>query len=210
MKINLLKQITGGLSTPSKMPGYAYNLPATKCKTGSKLRKIPGSVCSKCYAHKGRYVFSNVKNAQERRLSKIDTPGWVDAMVVLIKHYGAKSGVFRWHDSSDLQSVEHLRKIVNIARRTSTIKHWLPTKETKLVKLAINRGLRIPKNLIIRHSVHMIGAIPTNELKRLNTSTVDANYGFKCPVKSGTETCDDYKCRACWQKEVKNVDYRSH
>ena len=35
------KIITGGLSKPSKMPGYAYNLPATECKVGAKLAKVP-------------------------------------------------------------------------------------------------------------------------------------------------------------------------
>ena len=57
------KIITGGLSKPSKMPGYAYNLPATECKIGSKLVKVPGSVCHGCYALKGRYRFPNVKDA---------------------------------------------------------------------------------------------------------------------------------------------------
>ena len=39
------KKITGGLSKPSKMPGYAYNLPAIHCKTGAKLAQIPGTTC---------------------------------------------------------------------------------------------------------------------------------------------------------------------
>ena len=34
------KQITGGLSAPSKMPGPAYNLPASACLTGQKLAKV--------------------------------------------------------------------------------------------------------------------------------------------------------------------------
>ena len=37
--------ITGGLSAPSKMPGPAYNLPASQCITGAKLVNVPGSVC---------------------------------------------------------------------------------------------------------------------------------------------------------------------
>ena len=49
------REITGGLSKPSKMPGPAHNLPAVACKTGAKLVKIPGSVCAGCYALKGRY-----------------------------------------------------------------------------------------------------------------------------------------------------------
>ena len=31
------RQITGGLSKPSKMPGHAHNLPAWNCITGAKL-----------------------------------------------------------------------------------------------------------------------------------------------------------------------------
>ena len=38
------REITGGLSKPSKMPGPAHNLPAAACKTGAKLAQIPGSV----------------------------------------------------------------------------------------------------------------------------------------------------------------------
>ena len=79
------RQITGGLSAPSKMPGPAYNLPATECKTGAKLVKIPGSVCAGCYALKGRYRFNNVRMALARRLQSLKHPQWVQAMVVLIK-----------------------------------------------------------------------------------------------------------------------------
>jgi hypothetical protein len=38
------KEITGSLTQTSKMPGKSYSLPAWECKTGSKLRKIKGSV----------------------------------------------------------------------------------------------------------------------------------------------------------------------
>jgi hypothetical protein len=51
------REITGGLSKPSKMPGPAFNLPASRCITGAKLVKVPGSVCHGCYALKGRYRF---------------------------------------------------------------------------------------------------------------------------------------------------------
>ena len=96
-----LKLITGGLSKPSKMPGYSYNLPATKCITGSKLVKIPGSVCFGCYALKGRYRFPNVKDAMQRRLDSLTHPLWVQAMATSI--LDTKIEFFRWHDSGDLQ-----------------------------------------------------------------------------------------------------------
>ena len=62
------RQITGGLSKPSKMPGPAHNLPAVACKTGAKLVKVPGSVCAGCYALKGRYRVKKLLDARSRRL----------------------------------------------------------------------------------------------------------------------------------------------
>ena len=38
-------QLVGGLSKPSKMPGWSIGIPAKECKTGAKLRLIPNSVC---------------------------------------------------------------------------------------------------------------------------------------------------------------------
>ena len=58
------KEITGGLSAPSKMPGPSFNLPAVACITGAKLVDVLGSTCSGCYALKGRYRFPNVRSVQ--------------------------------------------------------------------------------------------------------------------------------------------------
>ena len=53
MKTNEALKLVGGLSKPSKMPGWAYGLPAKECKTGSKLVNVKGSTCEGCYALKG-------------------------------------------------------------------------------------------------------------------------------------------------------------
>ena len=42
--------IVGKLSRTSKMPCHSYNLPATRCITGSKMAKIKGTTCYDCYA----------------------------------------------------------------------------------------------------------------------------------------------------------------
>jgi hypothetical protein len=147
-----LKQITGGLSKPSKMPGFSYNLPATKCITGAKLVKIPGSVCSGCYALKGRYRFPNVKDAMQRRLDSINHPLWIQAMATSIIE--TKTGFFRWHDSGDLQSLDHLKKIFEVCNLTPGIQHWLPTRETSII--ACIQADEVPKNLIIRLSAHKV------------------------------------------------------
>ena len=66
MNLKEAKQITGGLSQPNKMPGYAYNIPAWHCITGSKLVDIENSVCAGCYALKNRYIMPIQAAAMER------------------------------------------------------------------------------------------------------------------------------------------------
>ena len=112
MLIKEAKQITGGLSKPSKMPGPAFNLPAAACLTGAKLVKVTGSTCAGCYALKGRYRFGNVQKALKRRLAALQDPRWVSGMIALIKG----RPVFRWHDSGDIQSAQHLKNIFEICR----------------------------------------------------------------------------------------------
>ena len=120
MTIAQLERAVGGLSKPSKMPGHAWSTPAEKCRLGALLRQRDGSVCSGCYALKGRYVFPNVQNALHRRLEiyESDPGAWVENMATLINARSERERWFRWHDSGDLQSPEHLGHICEIARRT--------------------------------------------------------------------------------------------
>ena len=193
------RQITGGLSAPSKMPGPSYNLPATQCITGAKLAKIPGSVCAGCYALKGRYRFNNVKAAMARRLEALGHPDWIAAMTVLIKG----EPVFRWHDSGDLQSPEHLKAIFEVCKNTPETRHWMPTREARFLKL-MDPDV-IPKNLIIRFSSHMVDQQPVGWWPW--TSTVSTG-GKTCPAKDQGNECKS--CRACWDRNVSNVTYPKH
>ena len=196
-----LKQITGGLSKPSKMPGFSYNLPATKCITGAKLVKIPGSVCSGCYALKGRYRFPNVKDAMQRRLDSINHPLWIKAMAASILE--TKTGFFRWHDSGDLQSLDHLKKIFEVCNLTPGIQHWLPTRETSII--ACIQADEVPKNLIIRLSAHKVDGKASTFWPW--TSTVVTSEKT-CPAAEQENKCKD--CRACWDRTIPNVAYGKH
>ena len=203
MNLKQAKEITGGLSSPSKMPGYAYNLPAWRCITGVKLQQVPGSVCAGCYAMKGRYRFRNVKEALERRQQSLVHPQWVNAMTLLVTHYSKKVPFFRWHDSGDLQGVDHLMNIFEVCNRTPQVQHWMPTREVKLLK-----GIQpevVPKNLIIRVSSHMIDQGPVKSWP--HTSTV-VQAGKTCPAAEQGNACGD--CRQCWDKTVSNVAYPKH
>ena len=190
------KEITGGLSKPSKMPGHAYNLPAWRCKTGVKLQAVAGSVCAGCYAMKGRYRFKNVKDALQRRMDSLDHPQWVQAMVVLID----KQPWFRWHDSGDLQSLEHLEKIFEVCRLTPETRHWMPTREA-WIKDHLDRA---PANLVIRFSPPMIGQENTTWPNSSMVVLKDAS----CPAPKQGGKCGS--CRQCWDPAVKVVSYGKH
>ena len=195
-------KITGGLSAPGKMPEGSYNLPATACQTGAKLREIPGTPCYGCYAFKGRYNFPNVKDALARRLDSLTHPDWVEAMATLVK--GKKH--FRWHDSGDLQGPEHLKKIFEVCKLTPETSHWLPTQERTLLQF-LDPDI-IPPNLIIRLSNAKNDTKPGNAWTHWSTVVKSPRAGHVCPAPEQGNKCGS--CRACWSKDVKEVQYRLH
>jgi len=213
-----------GLSKPSKMPGYGYSIPAARCKIGAKLRKVAGSTCSACYALKGRYVFPNVAECLERRYQTLDAPEWVDAMSELIRRKCVNGHprcrvrravpYFRWHDAGDLQSVDHLARIVLVCRKTPGVTHWLPTREYQTVRDFIAAGGTFPPNLTVRLSAHMIGGhaptFPDLQAHGVTVSTVDSTAAdaFACLAPSQKGECRD--CRACWNPAVSHVTYKKH
>lgn len=198
------EDIAGKFGKPSKMPGFAYGIPAKNCPVGAILVNLKGSVCSNCYALKGRYVFGNVQRAQEKRLASLRHPQWVDAIVFMLER--KKCDYFRWHDSGDIQGLWHLDNIVEVARRCPEVRFWIPTRENHVVKQYLAQHGSFPPNLVVRVSGAMIdGPAPASFP---NTSTV---------VTDGTQTCPAYRqggvcgsCRACWDPSVGNVSYPRH
>jgi hypothetical protein len=190
------ERITGGLSAPGKMPEGSYNLPASACQTGAKLREIPGTPCHGCYAFKFRYNFKPVKKALARRLASLGHPQWVEAMITLVK----KKKHFRWHDSGSIQSVDHLKKIFEVCNNTPATMHWLPTQERKYLPLG-----SYPKNLVIRLSNAKNNTKPGNGWTHWST-VVDT--GGDCPASKQGNVCGS--CRRCWSRDVKHVTYPKH
>ena len=208
--INTLKaawDLVGGFSKTKKMPGWSYGVPTDMCNTGMKLKEIPNSVCADCYADKGSYRrYPAVKVAQYRRLDSISHPQWVEAMIYVMNHSKQilRDKVFRWHDSGDIQGLEHLDKIVRIAIATPEIRHWLPTKESNRIQ---KYDKYIPKNLVIRLSGTFVDCkIP---ISRCNTSTVVSDKDkATCRAFENDGKCGD--CRQCWDGTVENVSYFKH
>lgn len=197
--------IVGGLSKPSKMPGYAYGLPAWECKTGGKLAQVIGSICYNCYAKKGCYtMYPAVKKAQYKRLESLNNLLWVPAMVKLI----TGQEFFRWHDSGDLQGLWHLEKIIAVAEKTPATSHWLPTKEKKIVNDFLKSGKTFPNNLIVRLSMPMIDMAPKGNYHYTSTVHTSQPFGYPCPAYQQGGECRE--CRACWNKGITNISYPKH
>ena len=201
-------EFVGGLSSPSKMPCYSYGISAKLCETGSKLVDVVGSTCADCYALKGMYADwnKNVSEAHARRYEAMQSPDWVSAMVFLINK--KRMEYFRWHDSGDLQSFQHLLNLVTIAEQCPNTNFWLPTREKKYINQYQKAFGDFPANLTVRVSATMVddtaGDYP-------NTSTVHqdkAPIGLACKAPEQEGKCGS--CRACWDKSVVNVSYKKH
>lgn len=205
-------EIHGGLTQTTKMPCQSYSLPTIACITGYKMRAIAGSICADCYAEKGNYrkYASNIEPAQHARLVSIDDPLWVDAMVVSI----GSDGYFRWHDSGDIQSIDHLEKIAAVARATPNCMHWLPTREYGIVS-AFTAQYDIPKNLIIRLSAMFIDrpvVVPASlkNIPGIAVSNVHSKTAIGTGCNAPKQNGECRNCRACWSRKVSAVSYSIH
>ena len=206
-------RIAGSLSEPSKMPCKSYGLPAAVCITGGKLKVIAGSTCSICYAEKGCYVFPSVERAQAKRLKAVqkDINEWEKAMAFLIEHAAKRNKLFRWHDSGDLQSLEHLHAIVGIARQLPQVMFWLPTRERQMVQEFLKVNKEFPPNLIVRVSAAFVNQMPAKVEGCLGSTVHDRPPPpevYICPAYTQGGKCRD--CRACWDRNVPVVSYPKH
>jgi hypothetical protein len=193
---------------------------------GSIFATREGSICANCYAKKGNYIFPNVIRTREENLAGVlalehagirGKTEWAQAVSEAIRKAG--SDYFRWHDSGDVQSLNHEFAIMMVARSCPLIKFYQPTKERSIVMEAYYaRGL--PPNLTIRLSAPFIDCmLPEQELLPTNVVFTQARgtgseLGYYCPATWTPRghphhgACLD--CRACWDKRIRRIIYRKH
>ena len=205
-------EYAGNCTKTSKMPCDSYSLPTENCITGSKLAKIKNTPCFNCYANKGNYhrFKSNILPMQKKRLHSIKSKHWVNAMIKLINN----QPYFRWHDSGDIQSIEHFHKICLIAEAMPKTLFWIPTREYSIIK-DYARNHTIPKNLIVRLSAMFIDErvkIPKSlsNIPNITTANVHSkkSLGFECKAFKQNNECR--ACRACWNTDIKEISYKQH
>jgi len=211
VKIKQLEKKIGTLSNPSKMPAYAWGISAKQCITGSILAEKDGTICNKCYALGGHYLFPVVINAHKKRLDAITKPEWVDYMAELLtlkyKRLDKSRLFHRWFDSGDIQSYEHLMKIFEVCELTPHIKYWLATREYKIITQIKEED--VPKNLCLRISAILVdGSIPKFWQWTSGVHKDKPAIGRECPAYKQDGECGS--CRSCWSRSVKQVSYKEH
>ena len=204
-------EIIGGLSVPTKMPGFSWGISPRHCRRGSALHKQAGTICSGCYARAGRYGMKNTLAAMERRYAQSFNPRWVEAMVYRLED----ESNMRWMDSGDLDE-RLLPMIVEVGRQTPNTRHWIATRERELVAQYL-ADHTLPANVCIRISgdfVDQTDDLPWVEGCTVSTVTRDVpvDGAHNCPATwskdKSINSCDTACCRACW--EVPHVNYRLH
>jgi hypothetical protein len=247
LSLKAARDLAGQISIRNtKMPGSSFAISAKHCQVGAKLALVAGSVCHKCYALKLQNMRPSVNMGWTLNLERStdlierDVNLWVGAMVKQILHFALKTNepFHRWFDSGDLQSVEMLSAICQVAVMTPGIKHWLPTREAGIVKRYRKAGGFVPANLVIRVSSTMIDDAPISG--HSHTSTVhrkgSAYAGHACPagrthaaadgtfevipadkfaaMKRDEKRAYDFGhcgiCRRCWDADQANISYPLH
>jgi hypothetical protein len=202
----------------SKMPGSSFATSALRCNVGSKLAQVTGSTCAACYARRIQKMRPSVNEGWEANYLKATAliakspEQWARAMAFQITKAANKSGqpFHRWFDSGDLDSVAMLRAIAMTCELTPSVRHWLPTREAKVVRDYTKAHGALPSNLVVRVSATMVGDKPIAGY--VNTSTVhrkgECPSGHICPASKQGNECG--ACRACWSLDVPNVSYPLH
>ena len=202
----------------TKMPGSTFAVTTTKCKVGGKLAKIKDSTCFHCYADRLEKLRPSVAQGWTNNYLKATTmisrhpEQWARAMAFQINKLAEKTGepYHRWFDGGDLADISMLRAIVLTCELTPSIKHWLPTRETGVVKAYGKQYGAFPVNLVVRVSSPMIDDKPI--AGHANTSTVHRkgsdHVGVACEARSRGNQCGP--CRACWDSTVPNISYPLH
>ena len=205
------------LSKAGKMPCRSWSLQALEtCKGAYDINGEIVKACQGCYALKGNYRFSNVKKSRAHNLQDCKREDWVEDMVLELDN----DRYFRWFDSGDIADIRLAKKILEVMKRTPHCNHWLPTRTYKFESFRkILEEMNALPNVVVRYSSDSTDGKKKvydrrgKEIKAKYTSSILKEYveskgNHLCPSSKQDGKC--LRCRACWSKDVKNVNYLLH
>jgi hypothetical protein len=198
------------LSKTSKLDGIlSWSLqaletcPASKNKDGSLV-----DACKGCYATTGNYNYPNVKAPRIHNREDFNRHDWDSDMIKALD----SSRYFRWFDSGDMFSLELAEKILHVMEATPWCKHWLPTRMHKFKKFhsVISKMQALP-NVVVRFSSD---SVQGQTVEGMTTSTI---FSEESQLPANATICRAYEhegkcngCRACYDKSVEVIAYKSH
>jgi hypothetical protein len=198
------------LSKTSKLDGIlSWSLQAIDTCPGSSDGK-GGLVdaCKGCYATTGFYQFAPAKNARAFNRQDWERDTWINDMVMSLD----SSRYFRWFDSGDMFSLDLANKILEVMSSTPWCKHWMPTRMHKFKKFhSVIAKMQALDNVVIRFSSD---SVQGQLVDGVTTSTI---FSDESQLPSDATICRAYEhegkcngCRACYNKDVPIIAYKSH
>jgi hypothetical protein len=198
------------LSKTSKLDGIlSWSLqaletcPASKNKDGSLV-----DACKGCYATTGNYNYPNVKAPRIHNREDFTRHDWDSDMIKALD----SSRYFRWFDSGDMFSLELAEKILHVMESTPWCKHWMPTRMHKFKKFhSVIAKMQALPNVVVRFSSDSVQGAT---IPGLTTSTI---FSDENQLPTNATICRAYEhegkcngCRACYNKDVPIIAYKSH
>ena len=198
------------LSKTSKLDGIlSWSLqaletcPASKNKDGSLV-----DACKGCYATTGFYQFAPAKNARAYNKEDFKRDTWIQEMVLSLD----SSRYFRWFDSGDMFSLDLANKILAVMESTPWCKHWMPTRMHKFKKFhSVIAKMQALENVVVRFSSD---SVQGQLVDGVTTSTI---FSDESQLPDNATICRAYEhegkcngCRACYDKSVEVIAYKSH
>lgn len=200
-----MKQYVKVSNTNSKLGGqiYSINLPAVvTCR--------PDAPCFKgCYARKGNWTFSNVKNSLESNLEAYKSNP--DLFFESIAAQTALVRFCRWHSSGDIVDMKYFEGMCKVARKNKDTHYLCFTKKYEIINEFLSKGKRIPKNLSIVFSAWN-NWIPENPYELPMTYVYGKEFNNELIPKDAIPCggkCEN--CQACWTlKKGQHVYFLKH
>lgn len=147
MSPKLITQNSKLLKT-SRVTGFSvFNYGIT---AGPENCPFAGECAKWCYAKKGTYGWSNVKQAFDRRSELVRTDQFVPAVLNELDKK-RKIDYLRVHDSGDYFDLPYIMKWFEIMRQRPDIQFYSYTKAVKLMKRLKKLG-RLPNNFTVIYS----------------------------------------------------------
>lgn len=182
----------------------SINLPAgITCRHDAPCKK------NGCYAMKGNWLYSNVKDSLQGNLDAyINDP---KLYFESIAAQTALSRFVRWHSSGDIYDAQYFEGMCRVARKNKETHYLCFTKKFEIVNDYLASGKRIPKNLSVVFSAWS-DWVPDNPYNLPVTYVYGKGFNNELIPKDSipcTGSCE--RCQACWQlKKGQSVYFKKH